>query len=230
MAISFVAAANGYDSGSATTVTSTQNTGLTLNVLAGDHLFIAGSFFATGSPSIAIADTSGNTIDPIEEATGTDGGSGQPYTVKTWQVKSAIADAAYVVTITLGSAQLQKGLVVIQSRGLAADPLDQHGVKVDDVGSASVSTDAFTTTVADEILIYAAHQTWGATGPYYTAVGGFHIDGNSVTATYGLVVEYKVVSAIQTNTTISFIAGGSGTWQTAYASFKGSGRRFVMVP
>ena len=219
-----IGVAQGFDSGSVTTVASNQNSGQTLNVAVGDLLFVAVGYFVVGSPTVvSIVDSVGNTFILIDTATGTDGGSGDPYTVEIYRCVVTTAIANDVVTLTLSSAQIQKGIVVHQFRADTTFVLDQHDIKVDSIGAGSITTDAFTTTKPSSVIFFAAHRSWGESAGFYNVgdIGGTPatFDANGVTDTWGLAVEYRIVTTIQSGITAAMSADVSGTWQSAFASF-----------
>lgn len=128
-----------------------------------------------------------------------------------WYCTNCVGNAANVITATLNSNEVNRGIAVVQFSGLATiSPLDVLLNKVKSAGSANVTSDAFTTGVANSVVIACGNI--GATGSNWTPDTGYTEaieDASSVQE-----IQYQIFSAIQTAVTVTSVnADNSGKTQ-----------------
>lgn len=226
MGIALVGATQGYDTASGTTLTSDQNSGLTLNVEAGDFVVAFWSHFAVGGPAVSgFSDNGGNTWFSFAHiAAGVDGGSGNQYWIRGYFSRIENPRTALVVTGSLDIAQIERGMVLhhLRSTGrLVYDHDDEVGPE--ETPTTTLTSASFTPAAVSSIVLMAAHGTWGNPVGFYN-VGNIGsapatFDAQGVTATWGLAVEYRILTTRETNITASMSADSAGTWQGLYGVF-----------
>lgn len=223
MAISVINAAEGYDTSPATTIASNQNTSQTLNVQVGDLVYATVGTMATGSPTLTIADNAANTWVPRSLADGIDAASGNHYYVKAFYSFITTAESAFVATVTLTSSEIFKGLVLYQVRGsnLAWD--QDFADTVGGAGAPSITSSAFSSVYADSIVFFGGHGSWSQPAGFYNVgdIAGspatFHANGQ--TDTYGVAVEYRILSATVSGATAAMSADSDASWQMVTSVF-----------
>jgi hypothetical protein len=195
MAIAYVNSGTGRDySGPTSAALTAAATSLT----AGNAIIVAARFFDTTSTVVvsSVTDTAGNTYG-AGPAKLTSGGAEQ---LIIWFALNTLGHASNVVSVNLSAAVQFWGVVTAQYSDLAtASAYDTTANATS--GGGTMTTGAFTTDTADELL-FAVAQVAG-TGRTWTptAGGGYTIraqDADNVT-----VVQDKIVSAIQTGVTTS---------------------------
>jgi hypothetical protein len=162
-----------------------------------------------GSPSPTITDTAGNTYTRIGSNNKTSGN----YFVAMYYAKNCTGNAANVVTWTDTNSS-HKAIAVSQYSGASTTaPLDQHVQNVAN-GGGSVTSPSYTTTVATERIVIAAHADASnlATPSGFTAA----FTAGTLPGLFG-----ESVSAIQTaaTTTVTSV-GGTDNLMMLLATFK----------
>lgn len=155
-------------------------------------------------------DTAGNTFAEV----GTEVIAGTGFQ-SLWYAKNVTGNASDVVTCNLNAATGGAGFTnyvaigVSQFSGLSTSgPLDANASGTSSSGNG-VTSGGFTTTVANELLFAGCSQV--NLSITYTAGSGYTIayqDGSA------MMMEYEIVSSIQTGATASFTASGSATPST----------------
>jgi hypothetical protein len=163
----------------------------TINVATGDTIVVGYRGENTGINIASVTDTAGNEytfagyVNLIASAS----------YFEVWYCTNAIAHATNLVTVNLTGAASSRGIGILQARGLATvDPIDVV-VRIA-VATATITSPAFTTKFANELIV--AFAQLNATGNLWTAGSGYTgvQDSSDVT-----LVEYKIVSSIQTGVT-----------------------------
>lgn len=215
MAISFVNAANGSNN-SSTAGTSIATSAF--NAVAGNLLFVI-CRAAADPASFSITDTANNTWIQIGSTTLNTGMGDSAI----FYAKNISGNASNVVTAHFASAGFS-GVTCIQFSGCdTSSPLDLNVTPTNVSGSASntVTSGSFTTAVANEVIIAAAHYDKG--NLVAGAIGGTTATiptNGDATSICGL--EYRIVSAIQTTQTAAISSNGAANydWLLYTVSFK----------
>lgn len=204
MAIAYVNSGTGRDySGPSSAALTAAATSLT----AGNAIIVGARWYdPTNTIDVSsVTDTAGNTYvqGPARFASG---GTWEQLII--WFALNATGHASNVVSVNLSSAVQFWGVVTAQYSGLATS--SAYDTTADGLnGGGTITTGAFTTDTADELLFALAQvantgQTWSP-----TAGGGYTIRAQD--ASNVAVVQDKIVSAIQTGVTTSIDCSDAGT-------------------
>lgn len=202
MAIAYVNSGTGRDySGPSSAALTAAATSLT----AGNAIIVGARWFdPTNTITVSsVTDTAGNTYG-AGPATLTSGSE----QLAIWFALNVSGHASNVVSMNLSAAVQYWGVVTAQYSGLATSSAYDTTANATS-GGGTMTTGAFTTDTADEVLFALAQvaitgETWSP-----TAGGGYTIraqDASNVT-----VVQDKIVSAIQTGVTTSIDCSDAGT-------------------
>lgn len=191
MSISFIAANSNFTNpGGATTISATA-----LNVVAGDTVVVSVRGPNNDVSISGVTDTAGNIY---RQACGIPSGTTGRHEV--WYCTNCVANASNVVTATFDTSQTFTGIAVAQFRGIASiSPLDVCSFFIKTTSSNNVTSNAFTTAVADSVIIACAHvngigNAWTPDSGYTEATE----DASNVQQ-----IQYKIVSGIQTGVTVT---------------------------
>lgn len=208
MSIAFVNAATGSDFSGAS------QSGLdaaAANHTTGNLLVVNMRPYAPlGQTVTSVTDTAGNTYSHVASASGSDFG-----VEDVWYAKNITGNAANVVRANFSAPVSYVGINVCQYSGCdPTSPLDVTATGSSLAGS--VTSGAFTTTQADELIVANA-EVGGAFGSTW-GVSGFTIrvqDSQQVS-----IMADKIVSAIQTAATVTATVSTAGANCIVVATFK----------
>ncbi len=155
-----------------------------------------------------VADTAGNTYTRITGAI-----TGSPQHIDLWYAQNTLGNASNVVTVTFAQAASDRFVIAAQYSGLkTAGALDVSATGV--ISDVSVTSGAYTTTQADELIVASVHSQIDNT---WTPGSGFTLQ-----ATGGAGFQYidRIVSAIQTSQTASMTGSENSAKGIVVATFK----------
>jgi hypothetical protein len=173
---------------------------------------VTGNFIVVGTRGVnitGVADTAGNTYTKIAYYAGA--GSTN---ITFWYAYNITGNASNIVTATFASNTGYYNIAVAQYSGIrtASDPLDVYDTA--QATGTSVTSGAFTTTNANDLIIcYAANNSIAGTN---SAGAGFTLRSAGALATF----QEKIVSSIQTGATVSISNSSSVGWAFATMTFK----------
>ncbi len=161
-----------------------------------------------------ITDTAGNNYVPVDtefDATNTT-------TTAIYYSKNIIGNASNVISINISGGSVQYwGFCVLQYSGSdTASPYDQTAYG-EAVATTTVTSGTFTTTASNEVLVSVSRSD--STIPTWTAGSGYTIEKLDP-AGGGVMMQDKIVSAIQTSVTASATVDSSRNFVIMVATFK----------
>ncbi len=199
-AIAVVQASSGDDNsgGGGTTIATSATATTAHNAIIA---FVGGG--TCGVTATGVTDTAGNTYYQFLEQ-----GGAATYCLRGFIARDIVANATNVLTGTYSPGSVLRGITAIEVSGLETVTLrDATTSNFIQTSGSSLATAPFSTFWKDEIIIVGAYcqllGTWTA-GTGYTIPSGATSPHNDVT------IQYKIVSARQTNVTASITTGTSG--------------------
>lgn len=182
-------------------------------VIPAGGLIVVGTRHSSDTGLPTITDDNGDTFTGICQAD-ISGSGGDA--VEVYYAYNASSDASSTITATWLNAQnFKKIMVHVYDTAITTNPLDQSGCNRQSA-AASITSAAFTTTQADEVL--TAFAGTGSTTATYTADTGYTL--RSSTGTKDGNSEDQTVAAIQTGVTVSMSADETVNWGFGFATFK----------
>lgn len=190
---------------------------VTINATAGNFIVVTFRDYDVSSHIYAsgITDTGGNTFARALNAP--DSGNFDA-AVEVWYAQVTTGNASDVITVSWGASTVKYiSLLAAQYSGIAtASPLDTTAGADTIPAQTTVTSSAFTTTQADELIVCGCANNVGG-GTWTPSVGYTNRVSDSSTV---VMLEDQIVSAIQTGVTISVTYSVGSSMTMAVATFK----------
>jgi len=177
----------------------------------GGNLIAVYAFWSTTSTTVSVSDTAGNSYSGVTAYTrGDSGAKGQWF-----YAKNISGNSSNVVKLTpTGGSFSYPCIYVLQYSGLDTSAPQDADVGQGGNTSGTVTSPSFSTTVANEVILYGLGGNGSQTFTAGTGYGLEAVDGNGYGAT-----EDKIVSSTQSSVTAS-MGGNNNYYVGAVVSFK----------
>jgi len=210
-----VASDDGFTTGTAWTTCGAPGCTTGVNIATGQTVIVTAVFFlGCASVTATITDSQSNTYTQIGGAL-----SGGTNTCKgMWYAKNITGDSNMIWTVTFNSSVPFRGISAMSLTPTAPSAvlIDQTVNGAIDTPSAPVTTGAFTTVAADEILVTGGVDMGTFTGLNNFNSQNFTIPAGCKSATGIISMGYQIVTAVQTAATVTITSQFSSSFPFAF--------------
>jgi hypothetical protein len=211
-AIAYVNSTENSNYGGGTTTTPSADA---FSVSAGNLIVAAMRFPIITTESVtSVTDTAGNTYQAASGAADTTPGNDR---IEIWYAMNTTANASNVITFHMSTGASFWSIVAAQYSGIAtSSAFDAAASGEDGLGNTSVTSGAFSTAQADELIVGAAQSTGSGTWSAGTGLTNARVtDGDGIAG-----LADKIVSATQSSVTATMTSTVTNSKSIAVATFK----------